>query len=51
MVFEHRDEYPSQWSAITSIAASFSVSSHAPSQVGPRQEPVAQVVGPSGDRP
>ncbi len=29
MVFEHQDEHPSQWSAITSIAAKFGVSSEA----------------------
>jgi len=29
MVFEHQDEYPSQWSAITSIASKFGVSSEA----------------------
>jgi transposase len=27
MVFEHQDEHPSQWAAITSIAAKFGVSS------------------------
>ncbi len=27
MVFEHEDEHPSQWAAITSIAAKFGVSS------------------------
>lgn len=29
MVFEHQDEHPSQWSAITSIAATFGVSREA----------------------
>jgi len=29
MVFEHQDEHPSQWSAITSIASKFGVSSEA----------------------
>jgi transposase len=29
MVFEHQDEHPSQWSAITSIAAKFGVSREA----------------------
>lgn len=29
MVFEHRDEHPSQWSAITSIASKFGVSTEA----------------------
>ena len=27
MVFEHRDEYPSQWAAIASIAAKFGMTS------------------------
>lgn len=29
MVFEHQDEHPSQWSAITSIATKFGISSEA----------------------